>query len=938
MEYPSSILSLKTFLHRYQIGLFFGLIALVSSYLILPLGVSYLLTRELSRQGYEHVIVQLGYPGLWSMQVPVVSLQQNLGGEKLSISLTDAQIRYRLPELLHGHVDSVSLPDVSIQLLNTPVPRDDGTEGARRGQAGEPLWSVLTAGDVLRRLPILPFDELLLDRVTIFREEATGPLRKVTVSGVMTYREGELGGHLLFQGRDTALYGLTVTGNSARTWSATLVSQRLPSDPIMSWRSQAHPNDREIAVNGRLEVNVREFAPFIALLIPIGPELEKVTGHIAVNWTGTAATDTALASLWHDSRTRLEGQVQARITLPALKGVAKDVAVTYQGIFTGNAMRVEWTMNPGEPLVATINGEPSLLPEAMHKILPRGDQPVRIGNSKPVQGTLYWAESPVRTIVDGPLHVTYGKAQGPLITELEASHAEWAGSELVTATGTYRIAGVLPKGITNVLSAHEASAEVRGTLVLTRSHAQGVILPSSSVTARQIELGPAFIPKLTLLFAEALSLQCDLAIVHCSAGPVTIAVRIPTLRLFEREVRVARGAITMQRAEKAENSWHTQGKLSMQGVSVNLASWGIQQTDWRIRFLANQAGIKADLHVDAPFQENLVSAEIDQPLSAGEGVLHGRIGPIDFDGDEHRFSKLVTGLSLPLEITKGRLASTVDASWAGGMPYVTHAFKLRSGTAKVVADRLSGRYEEYGVHNLSTTVSFHTVGHESIATVEPASVTIASVRTGIEVTNLSTMIQGSWGFTDHLPVIEIKSFRCQALGGTVISAGLVADFSKPPYQTTLLLEDLDLARILSLERDQEIQGSGILNGMLPVSITSGGVMVKGGRMIATPSGGIIRYGSAQRSATAISDANTELDLVTKALNNFHYTRLHVGVDFAENGMLFLTTRLGGRNPDLKNVPPINFNLTVQEHIPTLLRSLRRVKGIQANMERIYGRP
>jgi hypothetical protein len=53
--------------------------------------------------------------------------------------------------------------------------------------------------------------------------------------------------------------------------------------------------------------------------------------------------------------------------------------------------------------------------------------------------------------------------------------------------------------------------------------------------------------------------------------------------------------------------------------------------------------------------------------------------------------------------------------------------------------------------------------------------------------------------------------------------------------------------------------------------------------------------------------------------------------------LDLNARLEGRNPDLRNTPPIHFNLTVQEHIPTLLKSLRLVEDIHGTIERKYRR-
>src|SRR5215217_2771865 len=333
--------------HRYQRVLLLGLLIVISLYLLLPLCVSYLLAEGLRQYGYQHVIIQLGYPGWSGMRIPVVSFQQDLGQESLLVSLTGAELHYHPANLVHGHIDRVVLPDLAVQILHTAASRSEEEILERATTVDESPWSLLTAGDLMRRLPLLPFDELRVERVTMFRERATGPLRKMTISGVLVQQEGELGGHLSFQGQDTAPYGLTVAGHSARTWSATLASQRPQAAPIIAWQSHAHPEGGQVHVEGRLEMNIRELAPFIALLVPIGPELGRVTGQVAMRWAGTAAEEVSLLSVWEDPRTRLDGKFQAVMTLPALQGVARDIALSCEGQFAGNATEVGWTLNPG---------------------------------------------------------------------------------------------------------------------------------------------------------------------------------------------------------------------------------------------------------------------------------------------------------------------------------------------------------------------------------------------------------------------------------------------------------------------------------------------------------------------------------------------------------------------------------------------------------------
>jgi hypothetical protein len=311
-------------------------------------------------------------------------------------------VEYRLPELLHGRVSRVVLPYLAIQMLNN---QDRSSVDMRvdanvsNEVSGSP-WNVLTAGDLLRRIPVLPFEEVQLSQVTVFREQATGPLRRVAIQGVIEQREGELGGRLSFQGRETASYILSLTGHSATTWAATLVSQRPQAAPILTWRSMAQARDGQVQVGGKLEINVRELAPFIALAVPIGPELSKVSGHVAVAWTGTAPTSAALSELRESPDSLFQGSFQTTVTLPALKGVAKQIAVSSSGNFSGSPARLGWTIDPGVLGTATVNMQPRFVPDVVKSLLPRGDQPIRVEQRQPLQGTLYWAESPIRLTVE----------------------------------------------------------------------------------------------------------------------------------------------------------------------------------------------------------------------------------------------------------------------------------------------------------------------------------------------------------------------------------------------------------------------------------------------------------------------------------------------------------------------------------------------------------
>ena len=925
---------------RYQVAVLFILVALCGVYLLLPLSASYLLTRGLRAQGYSDVMLQLGYPGWTHMRIPVVSFHQDLGEERLMVSLTETEIRYDLGQLLQGRVNQILLRDAAVHVLNvqtTDPPTMERKEADRASQEESP-WRLLTAGDLLRNLPILPFNELQIEHLTIFREQATGPLRKVTITGGLTYSGREVGGRLSFRGRDTGSYGLAVSGNSASTWSATLSSQQPQAEPIVSWWSQAHPTESRIQVSGQLRINVQELAPFIALLVPIGPELERVTGQVAIDWAGVAAAQAALGSLWEDRQTHLDGHMRVNITLPALKGIAKDIALAYMGSFGGNATQAEWAMSPGVLLTATINTQPRIIPEAVRLILPHGDQPVRIENKEPVQGILYWKETPIRTVTQGPLHVTYGKTPGPLVAQFKTTRAEGRGNELVSAEGGYQLEGLLPKAIADRLSAKEAVGGVRGTIKLDQTHVKGVLLPPSSVTAKQIGHSAVFMSGATLHLSEPLTIECDVAAVHCNGGPLIATIRVPTMRIRGRNVSIAQGIVKIQEMETRGTAWATRGILSLDRVSWDPLIPVPSPTTWVAKVSADQTAVQADLRIDLPTFEGLVTARVEHSLQTQHGVLHGSIGPLTFNSTDRRLSKLMTGVAPSIDLLNGSLSATVDASWTRPVNGQDRETNSTSVTATVVADNVAGHYDDYGIKGVSTTLRMRSEDLESIVMVQPASLVVTSVQSGVDVTNVRASYQARWRFADERPVVEVKDVRCEIFGGTITSPGAVVDLTSSPSAATFSLQNLDLAKILSVEQQRGLQGTGTLNGTLPVTITSKGVTVRDGVVEAQPPGGIIRYLSTTDSSKALVESDRQLQLVTQALNNFHYTLLRVGVRYGENGMLDLSARLEGRNPDLHQTPPIHFNLTVQEHIPTLLKSLRLIEDIHGMIERQYRRP
>ena len=248
----------------------------------------------------------------------------------------------------------------------------------------------------MQRLPLLPCDEVRIEQLKIFREQATGPLQTVMMTGTIKPQRGAVVAEMLLQGVDTIPYELRVTGESPADMLFQLRAAQPNAAPIVLWRSESVRKETQVQLKGVMEVNVQELAPFLALAVPIGPEWQRANGSVTVHWAGTAASGVPVAALWKDSGTEVHATVQVAAALPELKGYGKDISVKATGTLSGNALLVHWTVTPGTFVTAMVNAGTMPASTVLHGLLLSELQPVVIGSAQDLQGELFWTESPPR--------------------------------------------------------------------------------------------------------------------------------------------------------------------------------------------------------------------------------------------------------------------------------------------------------------------------------------------------------------------------------------------------------------------------------------------------------------------------------------------------------------------------------------------------------------
>jgi hypothetical protein len=913
------------------------LVATVGFWFALPTLASMLIERWLERQGFQDVVVELGLAGLRSMTVPNVTFSRGLPGEVVTMSLKDSRAEYTLLGLLAGHLDLIVLTDLSVDIRMT----QEGPERARSlskessPDVKDSSHNVVTASDLVQRLPLLPCRELRLGRVKLFREQATGPLQTVVMTGTVKQQMGLLDVRVLLQGTDTIPYELRVIGQSASDMSLQLRAAQPKAQPIVSWRSEAVRNESQVQLKGVAEVNVQELAPFMALVLPIASEWRQATGNVTVHWTGKAASGVPVDALWKDAGTTFESSVQVNVALPELKGLGQDLIVKMVGTLSGNPTLVHWTIAPGTLVTARVTARNVLVLTPLRDLVPSGFQPVTIEGLKEVNGELYWTESPPRFTATGPLAVSYGSAKGQAHAEMVIAQLFGHGWDIDRLEADFHIEGSLPVAMSERMGVKRGSGDVRGTMLLKGGDLRATVLAPSSAMFTQFRQNSWSVARGTVQLSDSLAFQLDVPTGRWVAGPGLFTLRIPEIQFADRQVSMQQTTVKLEEIEGSDATWKAEAIANVAGLILRGVTSQSLPTDFTIRISADPDIVKADVHLQSQEKAVRLSAQVEHVWATGQGVVRGMLGPLAFDRAGFHLRQLQSPWPYPVDVTDGSLALTFGGTWAED---ARHQIQMRTGSADVLVENLAVQYRNINLTGLNTKINVTAKGKERIVISRPAEIKIASVNSGVEVTNIAVTAQGEWDLREPLPVVEVRDFNCAVLGGTVTSQGVRANLAHLPFSFTLLVRQLDLKKVLSLEQQEGLQGSGLLDGSIPITVTSRGVTIQDGQFEARPPGGVIRYEASPEATKAVTQANASMQLVLKALNNFRYNVLEVGAQYIEDGTLNLKVRLEGRNPDQKKSPPIHFNLTVQENIPALLKSLQLVQNIEESVQKKFVKP
>jgi hypothetical protein len=156
------------------------------------------------------------------------------------------------------------------------------------------------------------------------------------------------------------------------------------------------------------------------------------------------------------------------------------------------------------------------------------------------------------------------------------------------------------------------------------------------------------------------------------------------------------------------------------------------------------------------------------------------------------------------------------------------------------------------------------------------------------------------------------------------------DLNDPQASFDLVVQDLDIARVVETQNMEGLSAQGRVEGFLPVRLSAGGIRIEDGRLD-DQDGGVVRYAVSEEQAAALASPLT--DVVIRALRDFHYNVLNARANYHPDGTLQLQLQMEGNSPSLESDRPVHLNINSEQNVLSLLRSLDYAAGLNQTLDK-----
>jgi Dicarboxylate transport len=319
--------------------------------------------------------------------------------------------------------------------------------------------------------------------------------------------------------------------------------------------------------------------------------------------------------------------------------------------------------------------------------------------------------------------------------------------------------------------------------------------------------------------------------------------------------------------------------------------------------------------------ENIVANLIKQKLES-KGVVVSALTIDSVSGSEAVMSKIELALPAPLNIEKLTAKYSLLNLFFGnkkfdadivGIKLTARAYEIFADKIIINANKADGTLRSK-IEIPSINISGAPAEIPTLTTLIDFSAQDKNILAKINIFDKTRTISADTELSFDVADIEKRNLLIKEIlfpwGGGILSVepGNISLNTKKPIVATLNLKDIDIAALLGKVSEGKINGTGKINGKLPITYNIDGNITLQNGLAESVEAGVISV-----SPAMLPGENEQLKLARTTLENFHYTKLEILVS-SESGKSKISLALEGKNPNAPDARPVNFNINLDGDI------------------------
>lgn len=408
-----------------------------------------------------------------------------------------------------------------------------------------------------------------------------------------------------------------------------------------------------------------------------------------------------------------------------------------------------------------------------------------------------------------------------------------------------------------------------------------------------------------------------------------LEITIPVVqdKTLEQRIQPLKLSLQIEQARFNQGSLYAAGLLTTPRLTIDdIATDNKQENAWRLdnvnqsfefsnNLLISRGSVQSterNLHIETTGKHNFKSRQ---------GSSEFRFKTLKFN-DPGRLSQLIFPFVSPVNLVVGEIDLSGQARW-----YDKKGQWQTTVDIDAQLENLGGAYEQAYFSGTNGQLSLQV--YPEIFSKTPQRLTVAQLDAGVENKDMVLEFKLRPSTFGDLPIVDILQAQTQLLQGSVSLKQTAYDLNQPQQSLQVVLENIDLNELVTLQQLDDVQATGLINGLLPITINNGQISIDDGRLQAIAPGGVLKY---QADTDALL-SNKYAETVVLALRNFHYDVLRADTQYKPEGTLLLKLQLQGNNPDFELGRQVKLNINLEQNVLKLLESLRLYDGVSDRLDK-----